>query len=170
MKSPIKWWRSCKRRKPGIYLYITRRHLQPWRTERGYAGKSRNLAIRDTCHKGTCGRHANCQEKSWMDLVVRRYTLRLPWWLGWGWVLSPLEALAISIFRPRYNWQLNPRRDKVGPKQQKVERAVRDSAPTTYRAKVASIRFTNLAVRIAAAALIIVGTGGFLWERMSLGA
>lgn len=167
MRTPAAWLRSCKRRKPGIYAYRTRMHLQPWRTEWGYVGKSRHLDLRNQCHEGTCGRHQNCIEKPWMDLRTQRFGLRLPWWLGWDWITLPLETLAIlAVGGTRYNWQKNPRRDKVGPREQKIQRAIRDSMPTTYRAKIRMIRLTDIVIRVTAVLLIIAGIGGYLWARM----
>lgn len=166
MRTPAAWLRSCKRREPGIYLYRTRRHLQPWRTEWGYAGKSKNLNIRELCHKGECRRHSGCIEKPWHDLVIYRWKWQLPWWMGWDWILLPLETLMIWLVRPRYNTQKNPRRDKVRPAEQAIQRRVRDGAPTTYRARVARIRLTNLIIRYAAIIMIVTGIGGYLWGRI----
>jgi hypothetical protein len=163
MRTPAAWLRACKRRKPGIYLYTTRKHLEPWKKEFGYAGKSRNLAARDKDHCGT-GQWGHA-EKPWMDLKVRLRTLQLPWWLGWDWLTLTLEALLIWTLRPRYNWQLNPRRDKVGPREQKLQRTVRDSMPATYRAKIRAMRITDLVIRYTGAIMIILGLGGYLWQR-----
>lgn len=159
MRTPAAWWHSCKRRKPGIYVFRTRRHRAAG-TEWGYAGKSRNLAARKRDHEGTgAWGHA---AKPWMDLVVWYGALRLPWWLGWPWVLGPLEALTIALLRPRYNTQLNPRRSKVGPRTQAVQRQQRDrlgNAPTALS------RATDIAVRGLAAVLILGGLAGWLVSR-----
>lgn len=150
-----RWTRKVRRRQPGIYAYRTRRHLRPG-TEWGYVGKSNRLDLRD-------GQHA---DKPWQDLKVRRLILiRLPWWLGWDWVLLPLETLVILALLPRYNWQKNPRPGKVGPLNQKLQRYERDTAPASYRAKVAATHYGTYALRGVAILMIITGLGGYLWNR-----
>lgn len=165
MRSPAKWWRSIKRRKPGVYVYRTRRHLAPWRTEWGYAGKSRNLNIRHTCHAGTCGLHQGCKQKPWFDLITRRYTIRLPWWLGWDWITLSMETLLIWLLRPRYNIQKNPSRHKVAVRIQQVQRQVRLSQPATYRAKVMLTQAASVAIIFTAISMVLIGIGGYLWNR-----
>lgn len=159
MRALSRWWRSCKRRKPGIYVFRTRRHRASG-TEWGYVGKSRNLAARRRDHEGTGAWGAAA--KPWIDLVTSYRALRLPWWLGWGWVLSPLEAATIVILRPRYNWLLNPRRSKVGPQRQAEQRRERElygGGPTVVS------RITDVAVRVLAAALVLGGLAGWLVVR-----
>lgn len=158
MRTPATYLRSLKRRRPGVYAYRTRRHLGSG-TEWGYVGKARNLATRDKCHHGTC--HHHCVIKPWMDLEVRRYTIRLPWWLGFDWITLSLETLVILALQPRYNWQKNPRKDKVGPRTQVAQRMVRDLAPARERA---SFRVDRL-VQFAGLVIIAVGIGGYLWNR-----
>jgi excinuclease UvrABC nuclease subunit len=159
MRTPAAYLRSLKRRRPGVYAYRTRRHLKSG-TEWGYVGKARNLATRDKCHHGTC-HHNGCVIKPWMDLEVRRYTIRLPWWLGFDWITLSLETLVILALQPRYNWQKNPRKDKVGPRTQVAQRMVRDLAPARERA---SFRVDRL-VQFAGLVIIAVGIGGYLWNR-----
>jgi len=111
MNTPAAWWRKCKRRRPGIYLVRTDRHLKPGRRENGYVGESVHVEMRGLDHLGR-GRYGHAA-KDWADLRTRWHVLRLPWWLGWKWVLRPLETLAILLTWPRYNdaknrW--NPRR------------------------------------------------------------
>jgi hypothetical protein len=159
MRTPAAWWRSCKRRRPGIYVFRTRRHRAAG-TEWGYVGKSRNLAARKRDHEGTGAWGSS--PKAWIDLVASYWALRLPWWLGWNWVLGPLEALTILALRPRYNWQLNPRRSKVGPRGQAIQRLQRDmygNTPTTLS------RVTDIAVRARRAVLILGGLAGWLAVR-----
>lgn len=121
-------FRKARRRSPGVYWYRTRRHNRRG-TEWGYVGKSNHLARRADCHEGRCTRHPQCAGgKPWADLVIRRGQVRLPWWLGWQWVTLSLETLVIAILRPRYNWQKNPRRSKVPPRVQALQRAARDGA------------------------------------------
>jgi len=159
MRTPAAYLRSLKRRRPGVYAYRTRRHHTPWRTEWGYVGKSRNLDTRDRCHHGTC--HHPCAPKHWLDLEVRRYALRLPWWLGFDFITLSLETLAILVLRPRYNWQKNPRRDKVGPREQRVQRQTRDAMPATCRARIRVARY----LPVLGIVMILIGIGGYLWTR-----
>lgn len=115
----------ARRRRPGIYLYRTRRHLRRG-AEWGYVGKSRMLGLRADCHEGRCTRHPACAGgKPWSDLIKRKYEIRLPWWLGWDWITLSLETIVIWTLRPRYNWQKNPRRSKVPPSVQVLQRAAR---------------------------------------------
>jgi excinuclease UvrABC nuclease subunit len=162
VRTPAAHLRSLKRRRPGVYAYRTRRHLGAG-TEWGYVGKARNLATRDKCHHGTC--HHHCVIKPWMDLEVRRYAIRLPWWLGFDFITLSLETLVILALQPRYNWQKNPRRSKVGPRGQATQRLERDLRPASYRARVQAQRLTNIAVRTLAVVIIFGGIGGYLWTR-----
>lgn len=146
-----RWWRKVRSRKPGIYAYVTQEHLRPWRKEIGYVGKSNRLDLRDGQHK----------DKRWYDLVVRRYTLRLPWWLGWDWVLLPLETIAIVLLLPRYNWQKNPRPGKVGPRDQELQRQQRDMAPASYHRRVQLSRLLDYVYRTAGVLIILAGLTGW---------
>ncbi len=152
MRSPRRWWRTVRARRPGLYLYRTRRHLRPG-SQWGYAGLSNRLDLRDAQHKG----------KPWYDLVIYRLTFQLPWWLGWRWVLAPLETLLILAALPRYNWSKNPRPGKCGPRQQQAERLIRDTTNTTYVTHAAA---RDWLYRLAAASIILVGIGGYLWDRV----
>lgn len=156
MKTPRHWYRMVRARKPGIYAYRTWKHRNPTVAEWGYVGLSNRLDLRD-------GQH---QTKPWYDLKIRRYTLlRLPWWLGWHWVLAPLETLLICLLLPRYNWQKNPRPGKVGPARQQIQRREREGYGGPYRARVARARFGLWALRAAGVVAIVAGVGGFLWIR-----
>lgn len=153
-----------RRRKPGVYWYVTRRHRHPTRTEVGYVGKSRHLELRGKCHEGKC-RHRAHVAKPWMDLKVRKRELRLPWWLGWDWITLSLETLLILVLTPRYNWQKNPNPFKVGPLQQIAQRAERDREWTQlYRVSVAARRGVRAAagILLAAAVLLMVGNAFYL--------
>jgi hypothetical protein len=163
MRTPAAYLRSLKRRRPGVYAYRTRRHLAPARTEWGYVGKARNLATRDKCHHGTC--HHHCEIKPWVDLEVSRYTIPLPWWLGFDWITLSLETLVILVLLPRYNWQKNPRKDKVGPRGQRAQRAERDLQPASYKAKIQAQRLGLIVMRAVGIIVIFVGIGGYLWNR-----
>ena len=162
MRTPAAWLRSCKRRKPGIYAYRTRKHLRPG-TEWGYVGKSRHLPSRDADHHGR-GRYGQ-EAKPWIDLVLYRRTVELPWWLGWDWLTLSLETLAILALRPRYNWAKNPWPGKVGPREQVRQRWQRDNTPAVLRARIERERITSLVVRVVGVAIIVTGVGGYLWAR-----
>ena len=136
--------RKWKRRKGGIYLWRTRKHLHPASRENGYVGLTNSFTRRERDHKGKTahlredGTMVASTEKPWMDLDAKVYrVIRLPWWLCWKWVLGPLETLLILLTWPRYNhaknlW--NPRR--VTLSHQKAQRATRDAAGGGYRVKV----------------------------------
>lgn len=164
MRTPAKWLRAMKRRRPGCYWYRTMRHANPMRTEIGYVGKSRHLPRRDQCHHGLCS-HKGCEPKPWIDLVVSRGTIQLPWWLGWDWITLSLETLLIWLMAPRYNWQKNPWPHKVGPAGQKAQRYARDRMGTGYRARVQVARVGHLVLRAAGVIVILTGIGGYLWTR-----
>lgn len=158
----MKLFPKTRRRKPGIYAYRTRRHLRRG-TEWGYAGMSTNLPKRYLCHAGTCV-HTGCREKPWYDLKAAYFELRLPWWLGWKWFLLSIETVLILLLRPRYNWQKNPRRSKVGPRQQMVERSVRNlrAAMGGGRLKASPL---DILIRAVAVILVVAGPAGYLLTR-----
>jgi hypothetical protein len=149
----VKWIKRAKRRKAGIYLARTRKHLAWARKENGYVGRSNNVPIRIKQHLGQDKRHP---AKSWADLDPIWRVLWLPWWLSWKWVQVPLEWLAIKLSLPRYNYQhnlTNPRR--VPLPVQARQRAERDAQPRIYHVKVAAARvgrITYLALGWAAVA------------------
>lgn len=130
-------------------------------TEWGYAGKSNHLALRRACHEGRCTRHAACAPgKPWADLIVSYRALRLPWWLGWQWVTLSIETILITILRPRYNWQKNPRRNKVPQRVQVMQRAARDRARLHGR-EVPEYRFTRTLVPLILMAFTLIGIVGY---------
>jgi hypothetical protein len=181
----LKIVRKWKRRKPGVYAWRTDRHLNPARREWAYVGESVNIGLRDRCHLGTCGHKPKIQQlgngttltagrgcvaKAWTDLNPKRRTIiRLPWWLGFKWVLRPLETIVILALAPRYNWQKNawnPRR--VPPSTQAVQRAQRaerDGAGRAYQARVQAWRVGRLVMRVAGVLLIVAGLSGYLMTR-----
>jgi len=150
---------------PGIYLYRTRRHMHPG-SEWGYAGKSRNLNMRDDCHSGRCTRHQGCAGgKPWADLIIRRRTLELPWWLGFDWITLSLETMLIWATRPRYSVQKNPRRRKAGQVLQAIQRADRDRFPESqhrYQELSGTYRIVKLAMALTCLAVVL---GGVAWLR-----
>lgn len=154
----IKKW---KRRRPGVYAWRTDRHSNPGRREWAYVGESVHVGLRDRCHLGTC-RHRTCQNKPWTDLRPVRYTIiPLPWWMGWKWVLRPLETLVILALAPRYNvnknrW--NPRR--IHPVRAAAQRRDRDLWPGRRRARVAAERLMTVFIRATGVMLIVAGIVG----------
>jgi len=148
----------------GIYLYRTRRHMRPG-TEWGYAGKSRNMRLRDQCHRGECTRHPGCAGgKPWSDLVIRRHTLELPWWLGFDWITLSLETALILVTRPRYNIQKNPRWNKVPKGLQLAQRRARELCPSKQESWQ-DWSFTYAMVKWAGAAMIVAGLAGTWFTR-----
>lgn len=161
----MKLFRKARRRKPGIYAYRTRKHMRRG-VEWGYIGMSTNLPMRFECHAGTCRRHSLCTEKPWYDLKVHYFELRLPWWLGWKWLLLSLETLALlAVGGTRYNWQKNPRKSKVPPSAQLMQRAMRDRFALAGQEPPLRASVTDLAVRTIAALLIIAAPVGYLLTR-----
>jgi hypothetical protein len=152
-------------RHPGIYLYRTRRHMKPG-TEWGYAGKSRNLELRGDCHEGRCTRHPGCAGgKPWSDLVVKRHTLELPWWLGFDWITEGvLETGMIWMFRPRYNIQKNPRWNKVPIGLQMAQRRARETSPSTQDIWQ-SYSLAYALIKWAGAVMILIGGVGWWFTR-----
>lgn len=121
MSGRVTKWR---RRRPGIYLARTRVHGGR-RYENGYVGMSNHLDRRQAEHEGR-GRYG-APAKPWIDLEPRWFRLPLPWWMGFSWVLLPIEYVAIKVLLPRYNVThnlTNPRR--VTPYEQKRQRLERD--------------------------------------------
>jgi hypothetical protein len=177
----VKIVKKWKRRKPGVYAWRTDRHRNRARREWGYVGESVNIGMRDRCHLGTCAHQPKvqrigagtittgrgCHAKSWTDLRPVRHTIiRLPWWLGFKWVLRPLETLVILALAPRYNWQKNawnPRR--VPPSTQAAQRAARDGYGSVYHAKAQAARALGIALRAAGVLLILAGLSGYLITR-----
>jgi len=152
----VSWLRSCRRREPGWYLFRTRRH-RGYGVEFGYIGKSKHLAARKRDHEGT-GQWGQAP-KSWMDLTYSYHKIQIPWWLGWDWVLLPIEALLIATLRPRYNDKLNPSKSKVRKYEQAIQRAYRDS----YGNQPSMVRsLGNPAVVFLGVLLMVAGVVGWI--------
>jgi hypothetical protein len=86
---------------------------------------SNDMDRRQLEHEGR-GRYG-APAKPWIDLDPRWFRLRLPWWMGFAWVLLPIEYVAIKLLLPRYNVQhnrANPRRVPLA--EQRRQRAERD--------------------------------------------
>lgn len=157
----MKFIARAKRRRAGIYLFRTDKHFRRGR-ENGYVGRSNDMAKREECHLGMCGRHANCEPKDWTDLRPRRHTLiRLPWWASWKWVQAPLEFMAVKLLLPRYNVQLNKRNPRrISPRTARNQRAARDSARDGERLSLAvraATRGGPLAWRVAGVLFVLAG-------------
>lgn len=159
----MKLFRKARRRRPGVYAYRTRKHLRRG-VEWGYVGESTNLPLRAKCHAGTC-RHATCAEKPWYDLKVGYWELRLPWWLGWKWVLRSIETILIVVLRPRYNVAKNRRRGRVPLSVAKVQRANRDRMAAHYSGRIADRHALDYLIRATAVALILAGPIGWYLTR-----
>lgn len=159
----VKLFPRARRRRPGLYAYRTRKHLRRG-TEWGYGGYSTNLPLRYRCHQGTCA-HVNHTEKPWYDLKSGYVELRLPWWLGWHWLLKSLETIMILALRPRYNTQKNPRRSKVRPAQQQVQRSVRDLRRSLGRPQVGAGAVIDYIIIVASVALILAVPVGWYLTR-----
>lgn len=156
MKTVKKW----KRRRPGIYLARTRKHLRPLRRENGYVGRSVNVPLRIRQHMGQDRRH---MAKPWSDLDPQWWVLRVPWWLGWKWVLAPLELTAILLLLPRYNHQFNlanPRRIRLTT--QAAQRAERNGAGRAYHVRAVLAQYVW---RAAGLVFILAGLCGYALTR-----
>lgn len=157
----MKLFRKARRRKAGIYLVRTDKHLAPMRRENGYVGRSNNVPIRIKQHLGQDKRHV---EKPWANLNPRWHVLWLPWWLSWKWVQVPLEALAIWLLLPRYNHQLNTKNPRRVPlSTQARQRLERDSRGAGYRQKVAVVQFGRRVLFWTGALAVIIGTTMTIW-------
>lgn len=167
------WWRKCKRRKGGVYVWRTRKHASPTRREWGYVGETNSFGRRERDHKGRTayarsdGTVQATTEKPWMDLDAKMYrVIRLPWWLCWKWVLRPLETLVILLLWPRYNvaknrW--NPRRVPLSG--QAAQRRVRDAGGGQYALQVRIARLARMSFQVFGVLLIFMGVIGAVMAR-----
>lgn len=157
-----KFIRRAKRRNAGIYWYTAQRHLRPGR-ELAYVGESWDLKRRNLEHVVGGGPYKKIAKK-WADLDPIAYAIRLPWWLSWKWVLRSLETLAIALLRPRYNWAKNPwKRHRVGPREQEVQRQIRDARRAAEEPLARERTFNPLV--LAGAVVIVVGVVGSIVQR-----
>lgn len=162
MTTPAAWWRKVRRRRPGIYLVRTDKHLRPGR-ENGYVGESVNVQarIKDHLGQGRYGHTAKC----WSDLNPRWHVRTLPWWLGWKWVLRPLETVAMLLLWPRYNvaknrW--NPRR--IGPSLALTQRANRDHYRSLYGRL--PMRYGSRTLQVLGAVFVLAGVAMTVWSNV----
>lgn len=163
----MKFINRARRRRAGIYLFRTDRHFGGGR-ENGYVGRSNYVDLREECHRGICGRHPGCLEKSWMDLRPRRYTLWLPWWLSWKWTQAVLEVLAVAVLLPRYNVQLNGKNPRRVPlRVQAMQRAARQANRRGYWAVKTVTAGLRRTLQFAGAAFILIGIIGTVWSNVA---
>jgi len=161
----VKFIRKAKRRNAGVYWYTAKRHLKPGR-ELAYVGESWDLKRRNLEHtKG--GGFFKKVAKDWADLEPRQHTFQVPWWLSWKWVLRSVETLLILVLRPRYNWAKNPyKRHRVGPKEQAVQRQIRDARRAAgIPLDRGPILTANRALVFAGVLVLMVGVVGSIVQR-----
>lgn len=165
---PLKRWiKKCRRRRGGVYLWRVDHHRNRARRVNGYVGETVSYYFRG---KDQMGQGRKGQEAPWSDLNPKRYqVIPLPWWLCWKWVLRPLETLVMLVTWPVYNdaknrW--NPRR--IGKTLAAMQRRERDNLAVhgmTYRARVTLAHGARIAVQVAGALLVLVGTYGWIVTR-----
>jgi hypothetical protein len=181
---PLKRWiKKCKRRRGGVYLWRVDHHLNRARRVNGYVGETVSFFLRSRQHMGesrfdpVTGAVVKSRKpglatvkvpaQPWSDLnPVRHDVIKLPWWLCWKWVLRPLETLVIVLTWPVYNdaknrW--NPRR--ITKSMARLQRRQRDEGGMAYRARVGVAHAGRIAVQVAGAALVLVGTYGWIVTR-----
>jgi len=171
-----KWIKKCKRRKGGVYRVKVDHHLNRARRVNGYVGESVSFHFRKRQHLGSSnydpagGRRMAAPVKipsqPWSDLNPVWTEYRFPWWLCWKWVLRPAESVVILLTWPVYNdaknhW--NPRR--IPKDVAKAQRAARDAGGYAYQAKVAAFHVGRVAFQVAGAALVLVGSYGWIVTR-----
>jgi hypothetical protein len=161
----VKFIKRAKRRNAGWYWYTTLRHLRPGR-ESGYVGESQSLEHRHGQHVVGGGKY-NSAPKDWADLEPIRHVIRAPWWLSWKWSLRTVETFLILVLRPRYNWAKNPwKRHRVGPREQAVQRQIRDARRAAGKDLRQGPAFIRLNVLTVVGALVLVfGIVGSIVQR-----
>lgn len=172
-----KWIRKCKRRKPGIYLVRVDHHRNRARRVNGYVGESVNMALRKLQHLGTSrfdpvtGKAKGAlmhqiPSQPWSDLRPVWHYFPLPWWMGWKWILRPVETLAILLLWPRYNIkknQWNPL--KIDPGQARIDRAQRNSGTAAQVVRVWTAHLLRHVLQGAGALVVITGLVGWMVAR-----
>jgi hypothetical protein len=178
-----KWYRKCKRRRGGVYLWRVDHHLNRARRVTGYVGETVSFFFRAKQHMGVSrfdpvtgqavkGRGpgvpmVKVPAQPWSDLNPVMYkVIKLPWWLCWKWVLRPLETLVILCTWPVYNdaknhW--NPRRIPKGLAQ--AQRATRDAGSLTYVIKAKSQHALGWVIRAAGVLVMLTGVIGYVVTR-----
>lgn len=161
-----RWVKKCKRRRGGVYLWRVRHHYKPWRRVNGYVGETNSFYFRKRQQLEGVTRFSpdgKVAAYSWSDLDPIRYTLPLPWWLCWKWILRPLETVAMWITWPVYNdaknhW--NPRR--IPKSAAKAMRLARDQGRNgvRIRAKIVIGRAGRL---VQLAGLVMIAAGFIGW-------
>jgi hypothetical protein len=182
---PLKRWiKKCKRRRGGVYLWRVDHHRNRARRVNGYVGETVSFYLRSRQHmgvsrfdpvtgqvvkgKGSGMATVKIPAQPWSDLNPKRYdVIKLPWWLCWKWVLRPLETLVMLLTWPVYNdaknrW--NPRRipKSIAAAQRQAREYGRGVAYTT---RVTLAHGARIAVQLGGAALVVVGTYGWIVTR-----
>lgn len=170
-----RWYRKCRRRRGGVYLWRVDHHRNRARRVNGYVGETVSFYFRAKQHMGSSNFRADgvrviapvsVPAQPWSDLNPKMYkVIKLPWWLCWKWVLRPLETLVILCTWPVYNdaknrW--NPRR--ITKDLAKMQRRTRDTMRShgmAYPARVWTAHLVRHAV-ILVSVLTMFGAG-FLW-------
>jgi hypothetical protein len=181
---PLKRWvKKCKRRRGGVYLWKVDHHLNRARRVTGYVGETVSFHFRAKQHMGlsrfdpVTGQVVKSKApgvamikvpaQPWSDLnPVMRKVIKLPWWLCWKWILRPLETLVMLATWPVYNdaknhW--NPRR--IPQSLAKAQRATRDAGGMIYQARTGLAHAGRIALQVTGAALVIVGSYGWVVTR-----
>lgn len=181
---PLKRWiKKCKRRDGGVYLWRVDHHLNRAKRVNGYVGETVNFYLRSKQHMGlsrfdpATGQVVKSRApglamvkvpaQPWSDLnPVMRRIIKLPWWLCWKWVLRPLETLVVLATWPIYNDAKNHWNPRRIPKDiAKTQRAARDAGGYAYRTKVVAAHGVRIAIQVAGAVAILVGTYGWVVTR-----
>jgi hypothetical protein len=159
----VKFIKRAKSRNAGWYWYTTQRHLRPGR-ESGYVGESWDLDRRDLEHtKG--GGFFKQVAKGWSDLEPKRHIIRAPWWMSWKWSLRLVETFLILVLRPRYNWAKNPwKRHRVGPREQAVQRQIRDARRAASKDLGQGARRLNV-LTVVGTLVLVFGVVGSIVQR-----
>lgn len=163
---PLKRWiKKCRRRRGGVYLWRVDHHRNRARRVNGYVGETVSYYFRG---KDQMGQGRKGQEAPWSDLNPKRYqVIPLPWWLCWKWVLRPLETLVILCTWPVYNdaknrW--NPRR--IPKDLAAAQREAREyGRGVAYTTRVTLAHGARIALQVAGAATVLIGTYGWIVTR-----
>lgn len=182
---PLKRWiKKCRRRRGGVYLVRMDHHRNRARRVNGYVGETVSFYLRQRQHLGVSrfdpvtGQVVKGSTKGmamvkipaqpWSDLNPVWYkVVKLPWWLCWKWALRPLETLVILLTWPVYNdaknrW--NPRR--ITKSLAAAQRAARETGRgVAYTTRVTVAHGTRIAVQVAGALAVLVGTYGWIVTR-----
>lgn len=175
---PLKRWiKKCRRRRGGVYLVRVDHHRNRARRVNGYVGETVSFYLRQRQHLGVsrfnpvtgqAGAPVKIPSQPWSDLNPVWYqVIPLPWWLCWKWVLRPLETLVMVCTWPVYNdaknhW--NPRR--IPKNLAAAQRAAREyGRGVAYTTRVTLAHGARIALQLGGAALVVIGTYGWIVTR-----